>query len=732
MSASKKSKHSDLKKDSKNTSGNSTSLFPQLNVSYNTSLWEKIYKLILPVFAILMIFMALNSGLNADEEFQYDYSEKLIEYYGSFGKEAAALNIEKGNMHYYGGLFDTLTGFVNKVLGFEQTDTGYRHVRHIFIALFGWFGIFFTAQLTKLIGGVRAAVLAACILFLSPRFLGHALMNPKDIPFAMGNIMAIYFLYRSYLTWPDIKWKDIAGLAAGIGIAIATRAGGLLLFAYMGLFSLVFLYLWSRSQKQMDWGKTIKGPILKLGVGAIAGYILAVLFWPFALQAPIANPLEALTEFSKLGIRIRVLFEGSNIMSDTTALTYALKWVLITIPPAVILGFILSVAFGRSFLNRFKLLPTFMLFFCFVFPLAYVMYKDSTLHDGWRHLIFLYPTLVALAALSWDLLWQKFESNKAVLYSVLGLFVLLQINPARYIIMNAAYPYTYFNVLVGGVDGAYGNYETDYWGVSVKQAIEEMDEKGYFPEGDTVMVVSHFSYSLQKYIQNKYEGRVKTGYVKYYSRYAKNWDYGIFPTRYIRSGQLRSGNWPNSRSLFTIDADNVPLLSVEQGGGSIFVAENALRNNDFSSAAIAFEADLKDFPNNPDALLGLTRVNLGLQNWSNAVKYADEYIKLAPDYSQVYIFKGNALLNSEKLSEAVQTFQQVLAIDPDYNLAYYYMAYCYLRIGDNNAALNTVMKHLNANPNSKEGYRLASQIYRAMGDNNNAVDMLNRASKISS
>ena len=68
-------------------------------------------------------------------------------------------------------------------------------------------------------------------------------MNPKDIPFAMGNIMAIYFLYRSYLTWPDIKWKDIAGLAAGIGIAIATRAGGLLLFAYMGLFSLVFLYL---------------------------------------------------------------------------------------------------------------------------------------------------------------------------------------------------------------------------------------------------------------------------------------------------------------------------------------------------------------------------------------------------------------------------------------------------------------------------------------------------------
>ena len=121
-----------------------------------------------------------------------------MNYYTSFGGDEAALNIKDGNMHYYGGLFDTLTGFVNELLGFEQTDAGYRHVRHFFIALFGWFAIFFTAQLTRSIGGIRAAVLAACILFLSPRFLGHSLMNPKDIPFAMGNIMAIYFLYKSF------------------------------------------------------------------------------------------------------------------------------------------------------------------------------------------------------------------------------------------------------------------------------------------------------------------------------------------------------------------------------------------------------------------------------------------------------------------------------------------------------------------------------------------------------
>ena len=730
MSASKKSQQSNKEKDSKKTSVKKSSIFPQVLESYDKQLWDKIYKIILPAFAVLMVFMALNSGLNADEEFQYDYSKKLVDYYSSFGADEAALYIEKGNMHYYGGLFDTLTGFVNDLLGFEQTEAGYRHVRHIFIALFGWLAIFFTSQLTKLIGGTRAAVLAACLLFLSPRFLGHSLMNPKDIPFAMGNIMAIYFLYKSYVSWPNINWKQVAGLAGGIGIAIATRAGGLLLFAYIGLFTLVFIFLWSKTQTKLDFGKLIKGPVLKLGIAAISGYVLAVLFWPFALQSPIGNPLEALTEFSKLGIRIRVLFEGQNIMSDTTAVTYALKWVMITIPPAVILGFVLSLGFGRSFIQRFKLLPSFMLFFCFAFPLVYVMYKDSTLHDGWRHLIFLYPTLVALAALSWDLLWTKFQDRKAIMYGVLGVLVLLQINPTRYIAMNSAYPYTYFNMLVGGTNGAFGNYETDYWGVSLKQAIEEMDERGYFPEGDTVMVVSHFSYSLQKYIQNKYQGRVKTGYVKYYSRYSKNWDYGIFPTRYIRSGQLRSGNWPNSRSLFTIDADNIPLLSVEKGGGAIFAAEQAIRNNDFVTASNAFSQELEAYPNHPDALLGMTRTCLGLQKWDDAVKYADEYIKLAPDYSQIYIFKGNGLLNSGKLSEAIRTFQKVLEIDPDYNLAYYYIAYCHLRIGDYNAALNNVMKHLQLNPRSKEAYKLASDIYRSMGDNNKAVEMLNKYSSI--
>ena len=44
--------------------------------------------------------------------------------------------------------------------------------------------------------GWLAGLLALLMIFLTPSFLGHSLMNPKDIPFATGYIMSLFFTYR--------------------------------------------------------------------------------------------------------------------------------------------------------------------------------------------------------------------------------------------------------------------------------------------------------------------------------------------------------------------------------------------------------------------------------------------------------------------------------------------------------------------------------------------------------
>ena len=171
-------------------------LFPTPDLSNTHSNLRRPYMISLILFGIIMLFLAVNSGINADDSYQYDYSTKLVDYYSSFGKVKDALFIEKGTMHYYGGFFDILTGYANELLGFTEQDAGYHITRHIFIAIMGWFILFFIGRFSRDLGGWRAGLIAVFIAFLSPRLLGHSLMNPKDIPFAMGNIMALYYMFK--------------------------------------------------------------------------------------------------------------------------------------------------------------------------------------------------------------------------------------------------------------------------------------------------------------------------------------------------------------------------------------------------------------------------------------------------------------------------------------------------------------------------------------------------------
>ena len=62
-------------------------------------------------------------------------------------------------------------------------------------------------------------------------------MNPKDIPFAAGYIMAIYNMVAVLDRMPNPRRWNLVGLAVGLGIALGTRAGGLLSFGIFGLFA---------------------------------------------------------------------------------------------------------------------------------------------------------------------------------------------------------------------------------------------------------------------------------------------------------------------------------------------------------------------------------------------------------------------------------------------------------------------------------------------------------------
>ncbi len=619
--------------------------------------------------AILLttIVLALGSGINGDDEYQNDYSTKLVSYYSTMGADSSALYIDKGKMHYYGGFFDIVTGFTNKALGFTWQDAGYHSVRHIFNAIFGVLAMLFTALLAKEIAGWRAGILTLLFMFLSPRFLGDSLMNPKDIPFAAGYAIALYYMALFFKQMPTPHWKTALGIVLGIGLAIATRAGGLLLIAFLLLFAGQNFFMKDGIGGRMANGKVLlKYVVWTIGI-SVSGYLLALLFWPFAMQSPISNPLEALGEFSKLGVKIRVLFGGENLMSDETPWNYALTWIWRTIPLFSLIGLLGGLVFLGRFFKKYQPLPVFIAFFAALFPLFYIIYKDSILHDGWRHLTFVYPTMTVVAALFFLELEGIFKENKVGQYALCVVLGLMMVEPAVFIARNAKFPYTYFNPVSGGISGAYGNYETDYWGVSMKQAIDWLEAEGKISPTmtDTVTLGTSFSYVAHAYVDKKFNGKVKVNYVKFGSRYEKEWDYGIFPSRYIKGPHLRSGSWPNKRTIHTITANGVPLTAIEQGGGAVFEGEKLLKAQDFQGAITAFQKEIQQYPDNEQAWLKMAMANLNLGKPAEAKIAASKSIEVAPGNTTGLFYRGLAGLYGGDLAGAADDFRAAMKLESD-------------------------------------------------------------------
>lgn len=686
--------------------------------------FKKIFLGLSVVIFLITSVLAFNSGINGDDEYQNDYSEKLVSYYATAGADTAALNIPKGNMHYYGGLFDILTGATNSMLGYDMLDMGYHNVRHLWNALFGFLAMFFVALFAREIAGWRAAILTLLLMFLSPRFLGHSLMNPKDIPFAMGYVMSLYFMVRLLREMPKFNWKLALGVAIGMAIATATRAGGLILVGILGLFAGLD-FLQKNGIRGLSDVRTV-GSYAGNVVGiSVVGLLVAVLFWPWAMQSPLSNPIEALGAFEKLAVKIRLLYGGENIMSDDTPWDYAIQWIWRTIPLFTLIGLAGGVVLLPKILKKYQPLPVLLALFAAIFPVFYVIYKDSILHDGWRHLTFVYPTMVVVASLFFLTLEDVLSKNKIAKYALYVVIGLLALEPAVYIFRNAKVPYTYFNPAAGGISGAFGNYETDYWGLGCRPALEWLESEGILKPGmtDTVTIATSFSHPVKTYLEKKYGGKAKVIYQRFDQRYERPWDYGIFPSRYIRGPHLRSGNWPNGRSVHEVTANGVPLVSIEKGGGAMFEGEAAFANKDWPTAIAAFQREVEQYPNNELAWMKLTMSYANATDFQASKNAADNLLKVAPDNTSGLFYSGIAKLNLGDMNGAEADFRQSVKVNDDLSSSWYYIALIQQQRQEFSGALESLQTAIEGNPRFKPAYELAAQIYEQQGNAQQAAKL---------
>ena len=335
-------------------------------------------------FSFIAIFIAMTVmsffyGLSGDEVDMNEYGKTILKYFTSFGSDQSVfrtsdeLNAAKvynynrdGVIQYYGGLFDLICAIINTISPLDEYVT-----RHLLNAWAGFLAIFFAAKITRDLIGEQAAIIAAWLMFLSPFFLGHAMNNPKDIPFAATYILSIYFMIRLFSRLPNPSKKDYLWVILSIGATINIRVGGILLIPYLAVFAgILFIVKNYIQQEKIALGTFVK-PVLITGV---LGYLAGSLLWPYALQNPFANPLNALTEMSNFKVNIRQLFEGAKIFSGELPVSFLPKSFIITNSLAVLSGLGLMFIFLWGFRKHKNASVLYFIFFTAFFPLAYIIY----------------------------------------------------------------------------------------------------------------------------------------------------------------------------------------------------------------------------------------------------------------------------------------------------------------------------------------------------------------------
>jgi hypothetical protein len=126
--------------------------------------------------------------------------------------------------------------------------------------------------------------------------------------------------------------------------------------------------------------------------------------------------------------------------------------------------------------------------------LALYFLLHPVIYDGLRHFLFLLPILASLAALSATaLLTSKMGPWMRAL--VLVPILLNMVLTISHLVRLHPYEYVYFNELTGGLKGAQGRFETDYWDASVKEALEWIEKE--VPSNGQTMTVSSYGSAWQ-------------------------------------------------------------------------------------------------------------------------------------------------------------------------------------------------------------------------------------------
>jgi hypothetical protein len=314
-------------------------------------------------------------------------------------------------------------------------------------------------------------------------------------------VWTLFYMCKVVSTLPEPPMKLVVKLGFTLGLALGIRVAAVLVGPYMMLGLLLFLLAeWreSRSLRRIrDHAWTI---VRRLLPAVVVAYLVMGLCWPWGVMSPF-NPFQALRDFSKLPINIDTLVAGVWFKATQLPRDYLPDYLVVNLPEVVLFGLLAALGFALHFawgrlrrgphfpmdtsppeLRRVQLLQVALAAF---FPIVFFIFYKPTAYNGLRHFLFVIPPLAVLAAIGLERLWDRLSRRADYLgRGFAGLLTAVLV--AQIWVMGQLHPdqYVYYNLLTGGVKGAEGAYELDYWGNSLLEATKDLAEYIAMENGD--------------------------------------------------------------------------------------------------------------------------------------------------------------------------------------------------------------------------------------------------------
>jgi len=447
-------------------------------------LMTRFHKFVIVVFFLIWLVasqvLVKDYGVTWDEYAQrhhglvvVDFINRQLDY--PLGEERRAdFHLEKYPFRYHGLLFTTVAVAAEEALGITDAHDIYL-LRHRMNAFLFWIaGMLFYWMLYHRFRNHFMALLGVIFLILSPRIFADSFNNPKDLVFLPLYLISICSLIR-LIEQPTWGRAVCHGLA--MSLAIASRIAGMMLL----LITLLVLLAGFISERKIagSWRRWIGAAGLSLFTCAIFSYV----WWP-ALWGDVWGGIREIGQVASSFVWDKeILYAGTFYEAGDVPWHYLPVWIGITTPPVylvflavgfiVLLSRLIQLLLGRVEINDAIRIDLVWLLVG-LFPLISAILSRPVIYDGWRHLYFVYPFLLAIGLIGLQQLIHLLISlhvKRVVIVAAIALACL----PTIWFMLSAhPQQQIYFNALAGR--DVHLRYDVDYWGPSYREAYEKLAE----------------------------------------------------------------------------------------------------------------------------------------------------------------------------------------------------------------------------------------------------------------